>query len=153
MTVVVVKSSMLPIKAIDMWELLLKPTTLQKIGHGFVTYHGDLPQVWEEGQSVDIKPEFTKKPWSLLPPGSHQVTITKIDIARMIIETNEAGGLVKKWNHVMHIIPSSCNEFCVYSDTITIDAGWATPIVKRLANSLYRHRHEQWRHLTAGVTV
>lgn len=149
-------SCLLPITAAEMWGLLKKAQSLRDIGEGFVTYGGALPDEWYVGFKADIKPRFTKLPWSLLsllPEGMHIVEVTRVDPEQFQIETKEFGGLVKKWNHSMKIEDVPNSRFCVYSDTITIEAGWATRIVARLADKLYRHRHKRWLEITTERIV
>ncbi|MBY0538064.1 hypothetical protein K2P47_01545 [Patescibacteria group bacterium] len=137
-------SSLLPLATVDMWELLKKTQTLRDVAKGFVTYHGELPEEWEVGTKVDIRPKFLKLPWSLLPEGRHLVEVIKVDHNQLFIETVESGGVVEYWHHVMKIEPVPGCDFCMYTDTILLEAGWATGIVARIADSLYRHRHERW---------
>lgn len=140
---------MLPISAQKMWELLIKPGTLRKVMKGYMSYRGQLPERWEVGQEIDIRPKFAKGFLSYLPAGKHIVVVKQVDPSRFLIETEESGGVIKSWNHFMKIKP--VDEFCChYTDEVLIDAGWATGIVASLAEDMYRYRHAKWHELAVA---
>ncbi|MES2966878.1 MAG: hypothetical protein V4668_03755 [Patescibacteria group bacterium] len=143
--VVITKTTKIPLPAEKMWELLQQTKTLRNIGKGFVQYQGKFHAEWKVGQKCTVTPIFTKFPWSLAPSGPHTILVSNIDPVLMMIETKESGGFVTAWNHTMRITSSSHNDFCIYSDTVEIEADWwAMPVVKRLARALYNHRHARW---------
>lgn len=144
MQAVIKHKSILPLPAAQLWGLLAQTDTLRHVADGFVTYHGEMPPKWRAGDQFDIKPKFQKFPWSLIPEGSHEVQVTQVDPERRCIETLESGGVVTYWNHVMKIDTFIDSQFCLYTDHVIIEAGVLTPLVFKLADQLYRHRHEKW---------
>ncbi len=139
--------TILPLPVAVVWDLLSQTSTLKRIGEGFVSYHGDFPERWQVSAPFDIKPKFHKLPWSLLPQGSHMVKVHHVDQKHGIIETLEAGGAIRFWNHVMKVEPTSDPRFCEYTDTIVFNAGLATPVVLALVAQMYEHRHKNWQKL------
>jgi hypothetical protein len=139
----------LPISAQNMWELLSQTETLRKVTDGYMSYQGHLPERWEVGQEIDIKPKFVKGLLSYLPSGKHIVIVMQVDPKSLIIETMESGGVVKRWNHFMKIEP--VNDLCCrYTDDVLIEAGWATEFVASLADDMYRYRHAKWHELAVA---
>ncbi len=131
------------------WDLLKKTSTLIYVAEGVMTYDGaaSLPPEWRVGTRVNLKPRLWGK-----PQGDHIVRVVDVDERDMQIETEEHGGFVTKWRHVMHLIENYPGE-CQLVDTIDIKAGWRTPFVCLFAFYFYRHRHKRWQTLISRPTV
>jgi hypothetical protein len=55
------------------------------------------------------------------------------------IETEEKGGVIRRWHHVLRVEPRSDGS-SHYSDTVHVDAGALTPVVAFFGTNLYRYR-------------
>nr|WP_246023606.1 hypothetical protein [Nocardia yunnanensis] len=88
----------------------------------------------------------------VLPAYRHTIEVVDVDEAAGTIRTHEYGGVIKTWNHTLHVEPVAPDR-CRYSDTVEIDAGRLTALVALLAANIYRYRHRRWRMLVAGGVV
>jgi hypothetical protein len=70
----------------------------------------------------------------------------ELDEATRTMRSREHGGMLKEWNHTLHVEPVN-GQRCRYSDTIEIDAGAMTGIVAAVATVFYRYRQRRWRRL------
>ena len=88
--------------------------------------------------------------WILLfhvvPLHRHHIQVVAVDAGTGTIRTEERGGVLRRWDHVLRVEPLG-EGTCRYGDTIEIDAGWLTPAVAALATVLYRYRQRRWRRL------
>ena len=60
--------------------------------------------------------------------------------------SNEMGGAIRVWNHLIKIEPES-DATCRYTDQIDIRAGWMTLGVWLYAHVFYRYRQSRWKRL------
>lgn len=136
-------SSVLPAPIEDCWGLLQHTSTLLFVAEGVMTYDNaaTLPDTWEVGQTVNLRPRLWGK-----SQGDHFVRVVTVDHDNHTIVTNEHGGPITVWNHTMHLVEIR-PDVCRYTDTIEIEAGWQTPIVWLFAQYFYRHRHARWQQL------
>lgn len=82
----------------------------------------------------------------LIPLSRHVIHLVEIDHATRSLRSREHGGLLRTWNHTLHVEPVS-DRVCRYSDTVDIDAGALTAVVARLAVLIYRYRQRRWHKL------
>jgi hypothetical protein len=88
----------------------------------------------------------------VIPLSRHTIEVTAVDPDRRTITTHEHGGLLRVWDHTLHVEPVD-DRTCRYADTIEVDAGGLTPLVARIATAIFRYRQRRWhrlvrRHLT-----
>lgn len=81
-----------------------------------------------------------------IPLSRHTIELEEIDEATKTIRSHEYGGVLRRWDHTLHVEPLD-GARSRYSDTVVIDAGALTPAIARLAVLLYRYRHRRWRKL------
>jgi len=74
------------------------------------------------------------------------LNLKKISDSSRTLYTNEGGGLVPVWNHLIKI-ESISEGSCLYADDVDIEAGLLTPIVWFYAHAFYRYRQWRWRAL------
>jgi hypothetical protein len=156
--VIVRVSTDLDIPAELAWETVKKPETLRYITRGVLGIRplDDVPDDWGEGLTVRVRLYF----FHLIPAWRHEIRVVRIDEATHEIYTNERGGGVRTWNHLISIKPQRTNprpgvaqeyERCRYTDQIEIHAGPATPLVWAYAHLFYRYRQHRWRKLARSL--
>lgn len=88
--------------------------------------------------------------WLLLggvvPFSRHRMRIERIDHAERILRSDEGGGAIRSWRHLIRVTPLAPGR-CRYEDVIEIDAGPLTPLVRLFAEGFYRVRQRRWRAL------
>jgi hypothetical protein len=142
--VIVRVSTDLDISADLAWETVKKPETFLYVVRGVmgVRQLDDVPEDWGEGLAVRVRLFF----FHVIPAWKHEIRIVRIDEAAREIYTNERGGPVRHWNHLIKIEPGSA-ERCRYTDEIEIRAGPLTPLVGLFSHGFYRYRQHRWRKL------
>ena len=124
----------------DFWRLIQKPSTLNFITQGFVSFDwlDPLSEDWIEG--VVYRVRF--KIFGIIPMGGiHSLKIEKIDHMDKILRSQESNDLIQIWNH--DLIVQKENDFTKYTDRIDIEAGFLTCFVCIFAKCFYRHRQRR----------
>jgi hypothetical protein len=136
MTTVTV-SSEYPVPQEHLWKQLVQSSTLVYITFDMQKFSqaDSFPEYWQAGTEVVTDVEI----FGIVTVKDYQIKFTKVDEQAGEIHTEESGGSVKKWNHIMraeHLTSKSCR----YTDIVEIDGGWATPLVCAYARYMYRRR-------------
>ena len=127
-------STELPASADRVWALTLRGDTLSYIARGLVGFGGEgLPQAFTEGSAVEVRLWF----FGVLPAWRHHLAIRSIDHQRRELLSNERGGLVRVWNHLIKVESVDAAR-CRYTDDLEIEAGL-------FAQGFYRYRQWRWR--------
>lgn len=136
-------TTVLDTSAGKVWENAQLRKTMFYICDGLLSFKKhSLPERFVIGSEAQCKIWF----FNILPGWEHNWRISNIDQNRMIIDSEEHGGLIKRWHHLIKIEPLG-NEQCSYTDDIDIKAGLAAPLVWLWANVFYRYRHWRWKKL------
>lgn len=124
------------------WGLVTKSSTLEYVCRGLLGFKGveNFPDKWCEGDIIKTR----LKLFSVIPAWKHNIQFKQVSNLRLI--TEEQGGIVKKWNHRIHIKPLTDAE-CQYTDYIEISAGVFTPVIFAFAYLFYRYRQCRWKQL------
>jgi hypothetical protein len=129
------------------WKAAKKSSTLIYVTRGLLTFsEGTFPDEWQEGEVVRTRLFF----FGLLPAWSHHLHFVRIDNHKHVLYTNEGGGLLREWNHLIKIEPESEGR-CRYTDEIEIRAGLLTPLVWLYAHLFYRYRQMRWKGLAVKL--
>ena len=99
-----------------------------------------LPQVWTEGTywvSLFL--------FGIIPFGRQAVVISYPSSVPFTLRDNGYSALIRKWDHVITVEPSSNGT--LYRDRVTIKAGILTPFIWLFAQLYYHHRQRRWRQL------
>ena len=88
--------------------------------------------------------------FGVVPFSRHHLTIVEIDDARMVMRSDEHGGLIRSWRHDITVTPLD-GVSCRYEDRIEIDAGMFTRAVVWYATAFYTVRQRRWRHLAPAL--
>lgn len=138
--------TILPTDADQVWQAMQYPVTFLYVCRGLF----GLPAL--AGRSTPLRVGERGSGWlfafHVIPAYRHTLEIVRSDEQTRTIVTHEHGGVLRAWNHTLHVEPTG-QDTCRYSDTVDIDAGALTPAVVLLANGIYRYRHRRWRKLVA----
>ncbi|MEO0465039.1 MAG: hypothetical protein AAF216_00740, partial [Pseudomonadota bacterium] len=79
-----------------------------------------------------------------LPMGRWMMTVVERDNAALQLRSEEHGGPVKLYHHRLNVVRLDGN-LCQYTDTCDVNAGWLTPLIAPMFQSMYEKRHEMRR--------
>jgi hypothetical protein len=132
------------------WAQLKKPETLVYVTRGVLGFRplDDVPDRFEEGWVIRMRLLF----FHFISAWKHEIRVVRIDEQAHEIYTNERGGPIRKWNHLLKVEPRS-ERRCRYTDAIEIGAGLLTPSVWLYAQLFYRYRQLRWRKLARSLPV
>ncbi|WP_244866402.1 MULTISPECIES: hypothetical protein [Rhodococcus] len=82
----------------------------------------------------------------VIPAYRHTIEVVEVDPATRTVRTHEHGGVLRQWNHTLHVEPLGEGR-CRYSDVVDIDAGRLTPVAVAVAGALFRYRQRRWHRL------
>lgn len=82
----------------------------------------------------------------LIPLYRHTIHVVEIDEQSRTVRTNEYGGILRTWNHTLHVEPVADGR-CRYSDSIDVDAGVLSTLAARGATAIFRYRQRRWHKL------
>lgn len=82
----------------------------------------------------------------VIPAYQHTIEVAEVNDASRTIRTHEHGGVLRAWNHTLHVEPVDA-QTCRYSDTVEIDAGRLTAFVAAIAVGIFRYRQRRWHKL------
>jgi hypothetical protein len=126
------------------WGALQYPGTFLHVCRGVLGF----PAL--EGRTDPFRVGEEGRGWLLLfhviPLSIHRIRLVELDEHTMTMRTEEGGGLLRTWNHTLHVDPLGPTRSS-YTDTIDLDAGALTPVVARVATWLFRYRQMRWRRL------
>lgn len=142
-------STELPTDADRVWAAMKQPATFLYVTRGLF----GMPAL--AGRSEPLRAGEAGSGWlfafHVLPAYRHTIEIVEVDEESRTVRTHEHGGVVRRWDHVLHAEPVSGpgadSPRCRYSDTVTIDAGRLTGVVAALAVGIYRYRQRRWHRL------
>lgn len=134
----------LPTDAEQVWAAMQHPTSFTYVCRGVL----GMPAL--VGRTAAMREGESGTGWLLLfhliPLMRYTIHLVEIDPATKTLRSQEHGGMLRSWNHTLHVEAVSTRT-CRYSDTVDIDAGALTPVVARLATLLYRYRQRRWHKL------
>ena len=136
-------STLLDSDADSAWRLVKKLSTFRHVARGILSFPpcGEEPEEWFEGQTLQSRLWF----FHVLPAWRHELRVLAVDDNGREIRTAEGGGLVKKWDHTIHLEPVSSSR-CQYMDILEI-GGFLAPGVWLFAQAFFRYRHMRLRRL------
>ena len=123
------------------WTAVKTPQAFLYVTKGVLRYPAaaTIGRPWQVGDDIEG--------WTFLlgviPLSKHRLTVASIDEDGRALRTNEGGGMVRSWNHLLAVTPID-ETSCSYEDRIDIDAGLFTPLVALFAAGFYRYRQWRW---------
>jgi hypothetical protein len=82
----------------------------------------------------------------VIPFARWTIQVARVDPATRTIATREGGGVIRRWNHTLHVEPSP-EGGCRYVDVIEVEAGPLTPAAAAVAGIIFRYRQRRLRKL------
>ena len=138
-TAVVKRTSVFPAGAETVWPLLGQIEMLQYIAKPYAVFTSvDGKTDWREGETYRL----TLKLFGVISLGTHEIHVLRGDAQRRSILTQEGNPFVPLWEHEISLVP--CAGGCRYTDSVTLGAGWKTPMIRVWADCFYRHRQRKW---------
>lgn len=137
-------STELPTDADRVWAAMKQPATFLYVTRGLF----GMPAL--AGRSEPVRAGETGSGWlfafHVVPAYRHTIEVMEVDETSRTVRTHEHGGVLRRWDHVLHAEPVSGTR-CRYRDTVTIDAGRLTGVVAAMAVGIYRYRQRRWHRL------
>lgn len=100
------------------------------------------PDIWAEGEY-----RGSMRLFGLLPIGWQAIVIEFPDTAdeRLVLRDRGYGPLLKVWDHRIEVTQSGTGS--LYTDRLTLDAGWLTPMMAFFVKQFFKHRQRRLRAL------
>lgn len=137
-------TTVLPADADRVWEAMQHPASFLYVCRGLLGW----PAL--SGRTSPVVEGEARTGWLMLfhvvPLHRHTIHVVRVDRQERRIETEERGGVLRRWHHVLHVEPAG-NGRSRYSDTVDVDAGPLTPLVAGFGTALYRYRQRRWHRL------
>lgn len=93
-------TSHLPIPVETAWQLVKRSQTLIFVTRGVMGFRSDdFPAVWQQGQLITTR----LYAFGLIPLWMHSLKFEQFDDREKKLSTNESGGLISVWNHVIEV--------------------------------------------------
>ncbi|MBT8114032.1 MAG: hypothetical protein KJP04_01535 [Arenicella sp.] len=126
----------------QVWLTLLQRDAFLYITRGMLAFRGaeQWPELFYEGQVVETRLLV----FNFIPAWKHRLNVVRIDHDKRELASQEAGGLITRWNHRKWVEKGS-GQGSLYTDEIDIDAGWLTFFVWLYAHIFYRYRQRRMR--------
>lgn len=143
-------SSVFNAPADKVWALVKRSDTLLFVTRGLLGFSGahHFPTEWREGSTENTCLLL----FILVPAWGHSITFQEVSASKRVLSTNEGGGLVPVWNHLIHVVPDQSGT-CTYTDDVEVQAGALTLLVWLYAHVFYRYRQFRWRTLLRRSTL
>lgn len=127
------------------WRAVRTPAAFRFVTRGLVDLAGvdEHGPGWGEGDTVTGRLRVLGVPFS-----HHRITVESIDPHRRRLQSDEAGGPIRLWRHLIAVDAVDGDDArSRYTDTIEIRAGVLTPAIAAFARVFYRLRQRRWRRL------
>jgi hypothetical protein len=137
-------STVLDAPADRVWQAVMTPAAFRLVTRGLVRVVGLRRRAtpWREGETVS----GVLLLFGVVPISVHHLTVEKLDGAARELQSDEHGGMVRRWRHLIRVT-SVDQRRCRYEDLVEIDAGPLTPVVAAFARRFYAVRQRRWREL------
>lgn len=137
-------STTLDAPATVVWAALGSPTSFVHVARGMLRF----PVAEQHVGRWAVGDELTGWTWlfGVVPWSRHRLTVVEIDHDARRFRSDEGGGAVRSWRHLIEVTPLD-DRRCAYRDEIEIEAGLLTRPVAWFAHVFYRHRQRRWRSL------
>ena len=130
------------------WVAVKQTVTLTYVTRGLLGFARDaFPEEWREGAVVQTRLFL----FGLIPLWVHELRLVRVDDANRELYTNERGGVISEWNHLIRVEPQS-GTGCRYTDRVEIKAGLLTPVIWLYAQIFYRYRQMRWHGLARHLS-
>jgi ligand-binding SRPBCC domain-containing protein len=135
--------SILVASAEEVWARVQRTELLREVAGPILVFRpdspGSLPRYWPVGSPLRLRMYL----FGILPLGTHEIIVERIDDRARQLETRERGALLRRWEHVIRVVPAGAQARLI--DEVELDAGRLTPVVGSLGQLLFLYRHHRWR--------
>jgi hypothetical protein len=144
----IILTTHLPAPLDEVWGLLMCPATLEHVAAPLLRFRPEgqpLPDRWEEGSwRVRLRGPFG------LPLGWQEICVSFPEAPPPLrrLRDDGRGTLAHRWDHLIEIAPEGSGTR--YANRIVVEAGWLTPMTRRVARIFYAHRQWRWRRLLSS---
>ncbi|MFB9832935.1 hypothetical protein [Actinoallomurus acaciae] len=143
-----VRGSVLPLPADQVWLLMLRPATMLYVLRGLLDFPAlrDRHRRIVEGESGTGRIRL----FHLVPFARWSIHVHTVEPGSRVIATEECGAMFRRWAHTLRVEPIDATT-CRYTDTVEVDAGALTPVAVPVVRAIFWHRHRRWRRLTTTI--
>jgi hypothetical protein len=148
--VTVHRSVTLDANADAIWQAVTTPTAFRLVTRGLIRWRGAPAtriEPWREGETL----RGLLLVFGVVPLSRHTITMERIDAERRELQSDERGGAIRSWRHLIRVTPLD-DETCRYEDIVEIGAGVLTPAVAAFARWFYGVRQRRWRELAHALS-
>jgi hypothetical protein len=144
----VVRGSVLPLPAEQVWLLMLRPATMLYVLRGLL----DFPMLKDRHRPIVEGESGTGwiRLFHLVPFARWSIHVHTVDADSRVIATEECGGMFRRWAHTLRVEPVDAVS-CRYIDIVEMDAGVLTPVAVPVVGAIFWHRHRRWRRLATAI--
>jgi len=125
----------------EVWHYLKKRDTFLYITRGILGFTGS--EGWPDEFYGGIKIKTRLLLFHFLPLWKHNLRVVRMDKNSFELYSNESGGPIKIWNHLISIKAIEENK-SLYTDQVEIVAKIFTLFIWLFANIFYRYRQFRW---------
>ncbi|KIT16509.1 hypothetical protein [Jannaschia aquimarina] len=131
------------------WEEVNSPRLLLFVAAPMIRFRPVDPPVFAE-RWADGPHEVEMYLFGRIPLGLQVIDISRPAAAggKWRLRDNGRSASIPRWDHLIEV--AAGRDGTIYSDTVTIEAGWRTPLVAAFAKRFYAHRQRRWRALVAA---
>jgi hypothetical protein len=126
------------------WQAMLQPSTMLYVLKGIFSF----PAL--NGRIDPIREGESGTGWTLLfhtlPFARWTIKVVRVDDSAHTIVTHEHGGIVRRWNHTLHVQELDAAR-SRYHDTVEVDAGPLTRPVAAFVGFIFSYRQHRLRRL------
>ena len=144
---IVKKTSVLPAPRNIIFAKLTELKTLQFIAKPYATFE-PVDTVDNFKWQVGGESSYKFRLFGFIPFGVHKIHIDRFD--EEYVSSREGNPHVPVWNHEI-FLEKQDDDRTLYTDKVTIKAGWKTFFVWLWANCFYAHRQRRWKKMLAMI--
>ena len=124
----------------DLFRQAIDFTDMLEAMSGVAAYKGLPSEPVREGATYTTDVTF----FGFLKTSGHVIEIEKLDLANRTLQSREYNPAIRQWDHLLTVEPETGTgpARARWTDAVTIDAGWRTPVITRFASFVYRRRHQ-----------
>lgn len=125
----------------EIFAAALDFSELQDAMAGLARYQGLPVKRVEEGQRFVVDVTL----WGWLKNPGHEIYVERLNHEENWLQTRERNAAIKRWDHRLSV--EAHEHGAVWTDAITVDAGWRSWFVSLFVGYVYRYRHKRRRAL------
>lgn len=118
------------------WDINTRFDSFGRLMTGVATFEG-MPEARQlaRGDVFDVRVRL----FGWMPAMPYRMEVVDCDHAARRFCSVEFGGSIRQWAHVSEVVETP--EGCRFTDSVTVDAGLATPLMPFWVRNVHRSRH------------